>query len=291
MIESQLLSHLIADKTLGPMLATYNGKPAIFEQTAPGDKDKNWSGKQFSRIIYDIDTEASPARKTTGTLRIDVESTDSSTQFDAISPVLKAAIDGYFFSSDDGNAVAARWLRSDNFTTDESHSVFGCTHTYDLYAFPVQNVEDSMDPVAVINTETKKQSPDAKVIGVDTLDNAWAPTDAAPAIYWRSSDVRSDPAMSNYDSWAVAWLQVTMQGHVFAPSQTRRNSIVKRLGQVICQGQRLLFADGSPLTIRSMRIDNGADPLRDGQITVIGSYGVLQAQVGGGTPLKIIKIS
>ena len=97
--------------------------------------------------------------------------------------------------------------------------------------------------------------------------------------------------MSNYDSWPVAWLQVTMQGHVFAPSQTRRNSIVKRLGQVICQGQRLLFADGAPLTIRSMRIDNGADPLRDGQITVIGSYGVLQAQVGGGTPLKIIKIS
>ena len=97
MIGSQLLSHLMADKALGPMLATYNGRPAIFEQTVPGDKDKGWSGKQFSRIIYDIDTEASPTRKTTGTLRVDIESTDSSTQFDAISPILKAAIDGYFF--------------------------------------------------------------------------------------------------------------------------------------------------------------------------------------------------
>jgi hypothetical protein len=290
MIESQLYQHLLANEQLGPMLATYNSKPAVFEQIVPADNDAGWDGKQFSRIVYDIDTEASPTRRTTGTLRVDVESTDSSAQFDEISPILKAAIDGLFFMSDEGPAVAARWLRTDNFTTDESHSIFGCTHTYDLYAFPAQTSEDSMDPVALVNFETKKQIPESKIIAVDSLDNAWAPTDEAPAIYWRLSDVRSDPVMSNHDNWAVAWLQATLQGHVFAPTQTRRNGIVKALGEALCQGQRLLFPDGSPFSIGNMRIDNGADPLKSGQITISGSYGVLQAQMGGGTPFKSITI-
>lgn len=147
-----------------------------------------------------------------------------------------------------------------------------------------------MDPVALVNSETKKLLPESKIIAVDSLDDAWAPTDENPAVYWRLSDVRSDPVMSKYDNWAVSWLQATLQGHAFAPTQTCRNGLVKTLGEALCQGQRIIFPDGSPFCISSMRIDIGADPLKSGQITITGSYGVLQAQMGGGTPLKSIGI-
>jgi hypothetical protein len=232
MIENQLLQHLMADDALRKMLAIHNGKPAVFEQVVPPDNHEGWDGKQFSRIVFDINTEESPTRKATGTLSVDIECTDSSTQFDEISPVLKAAIDGYFFASDEGTAVAARWLSTDNFTTDETHKIFGCTQTYDLYAFPVQTVGDSMDPVALVNSETKKLLPESKIIAVDGLDDAWAPTDEAPAVYWRLSDVRSDPVMSK--SRQLGCFMVSGNAcwdMLFAPTQMRRNGLVKALGE------------------------------------------------------------
>jgi len=56
---------------------------------------------------------------------------------------------------------------------------------------------------------------------------------------------------------------------------TERNSWTKAMIELIQLDGEVVLTDGSPMFAKQIAIRHGADPLRDGQFSLTGQYGVL----------------
>ena len=269
MIEEPLYNYLCSNEQLTSLLAKHDGDPAIFQQIAPKDTDKAWNGMQFARIVYDIDKSGDVERKISGVLYMDIMSCDGSTPPEDIEKVLRELIDGYFFVVD-GMTYAAKWDRSDSFNTEPNHKVYGLTVSFSLLAFPLQNTAEP-DSVALMNTWTAEFFPNATVINVSSTDAVFKPTDEAPAVYWSFRGLSGSPLPSIYH---CTWIQSNLTMHVMAPSETVRNSIITRAMHELAEKRRVLFPNKSQYMIHRLAANMSADPVRTGQLTVSGSYGI-----------------
>lgn len=284
MIESRLKDYLRKDEVLSSLLAQYNEKPAIFQQIVPDESDSGWSGEQYSRIAYDIVSQSSPDRKTAGTLMIDIVCSEDSTPYEPIEAAIRRLVDGCFFDSDDGTIVAASWQRSDGFSTrgnsyakNDNHSAYGVMITFDLMAFPSQEVA-GMDPCGCISTWTHDNFQKARIITAGAVpEGAWKPTDDAPAIYWHLISTQQDPSMLKYDTWSVTWMQAVLQCHVFSESPQVRNDIIKQMAEQAYPETKIPFPDSSPLLVQRFQANSTRDALKTGQVTLTASYGLLRA--------------
>ncbi len=282
MIEEVLYPYLCKSEQLASLLATHDGEPAIFQQIAPEDTDKGWDGVQFSRIVYDIDKTGNVERKISGTLYMDVmcsgiqseipENIESVTPED-IEKVLKELIDGYFFVVD-GMTYAAKWERSDSFKTEPNHKVFGITVTFSLLAFPQQNT-GIPDSVALMNTWTAAFFPNATIINVSATQPVFKPTNEHPAIYWSFRGLGESPISSIYH---CTWRQTNLNMHVMAPSTNVQNSLVQQVNNALAFKSRIMFEDGTQFMLHSVTANAASDPIRDGQLTLQGSYPIIRPE-------------
>lgn len=296
MIESRLVDYLRNDEELSSLLAKYNEKPAIFQQMIPDENDAAWAGEQFSRICYSIISQSSPDRKTAGTLLIDITCSEDSTPYEPIEAAIRRLVDGCFFDSDDGTIVAACWQRSDGFTTSgngtqgsNDHTAYGVTITFDLMAFPTQQVT-GMDPCGCISDWTRKTFSNARLITSGAIsEGAWKPTDEEPAVYWHLVSTQQDPSMLKYDSWSVTWMQAVLRCHVFSETPQVRNDIIKQMAEKAYPETKIPFPDGSPLLVQRFQANSTWDALKTGQIMLIASYGILR--IPERTPISNISIN
>lgn len=290
MVEREVYGCLSQDEVLAGLLSKYESNPAIFYQLVPADSDEGWDEIQYPRILFDIDTETNPERKNAGVLMITVTCrSNSDVQPEPIVKRILQLLDGCFLTTGDGYTAAASWQRTDGFCADKSMQdyIFGSEMTFDLLDFP-QQIMVGMDPISLMNAWTKEQYPNAKVINLDSLDSIWRPTDDMPAIYWRLSNVSNDAQMMRYDTYMVTWMRAVMQCHVLAPSTGTRSNIIKEIAEALHQARQLPFPDQSPLLIQQIAGNTGASPLRVGQLTLNGTYGVLRQQEG--TPITKVNI-
>ena len=271
MIGVVLGEYLSKQEQLTSLLTTYGGEPAIFQQICPSDTDGLWDAKQFPRILYDIDKSGDDERKISGMLYMDVVCSEDSAAPESIEKVLKELTDGYFFVVD-GMTFAAKWERSDNFKTEPNHKVFGITVTFSLLAFPQQNTAEP-DTVALMNTWAKEFFPKATILNVSETDSVFKPTDEAPAIYWSFRGLKDSPIPSVFH---CTWIQNNLTMHVMAPSETIRNAIVTQAMQELVAKTRVMFPDKSQFIIHNVAGNMSADPIKTGQLTVSGSYGLLR---------------
>ena len=277
MIEEVLNAYLCESEQLTSLLATYDGEPAIFHQIAPSDTDKAWSELQFARIVYDIDKTGNVERKISGTLYMDVMCSGSqSAGPEDIEKVLKELIDGYFFMVD-GMTYAAKWERSDSFKTESNHKVFGITVTFSLLAFPQQNT-GIPDSVALMNTWTEAFFPNATIINVSATQKVFKPTDEHPAIYWSFRGLGESPISNIYH---CTWRQTNLSMHVMAPSTNVQNSLVQEVNNALAFKSRIMFEDGTQFMLHSVTANASADPIRDGQLTLQGSYPIIRPENDG----------
>ena len=275
MITTALDKHLINNEKLKKLLSSYQGCPAIFNQMAPIDTDKGWNnGNHYAQAIYNIDTTAEAERKIAGTLGIDVVCSSQSSPPEDITATLKDCINGYFFKSDEGDTISAMWERADAFTTEPDNKVFGNSLSFSLLAFPNQITADP-DPVKLMNGWIKEIYPHVTVIGVDETPDVWKPTDENPAVYWKLRTTgQSSSMVSNYH---CTWIGCALQLHIIAPSVSVRNTMLQNIVNILTAVQRVIFPqDRSPFHIERLVATAGADPVRTGQLTVTGSYGILR---------------
>ena len=275
MITTALDKHLINNGKLKELLSSYQGGPAIFNQMVPLDTDTGWnSGNHFAHAVYNIDTTAEAERKIAGTLGIDVACTLKSADPEEITAALKDCINGYFFKSDEGDTISAMWERADAFTTEPDNKVFGNSLSFSLLAFPNQITADP-DPVKLMNGWIKEIYPQVTVIGADETPDVWKPTDSNPAVYWKLRTVgQSSSMVSNYH---CTWIGCALQLHIISPSASVRNTMLKDIVNRLTAAQRVLFPqDRSPFHIERLAVTTGADPVRTGQLTLTGSYGILR---------------
>lgn len=276
MIEQALYEHLKAQEELLPFLATYADGPAVFSQEAPPDNDENWDpGPQYGRIVFSVDIKGDPARTAGGTLMVDIlcqKGEDTPGYPEDIEPIIRKLIHGYFFSSGTF-AVAAQWSTTDPFT-EPQNQVVGCTVSFDLLAFPVLTTT-GLDVVARLN-EWTSQIEGLHVINYDKLPaDAWKPGPKESAIYWRR--LRDGPSPKIRDRYAMIGRTATIKGHIFAEDIAAASAVANDLVIRLYTAKRLLKPPESPIMVdERITQDDGADPLRTGQLTVEATYCIMR---------------
>ena len=281
-IEDIIANHLCSQFNNGT-LAQYADTPAVFNTQAPDDMDEYWNDAQYPRVIFDLNMQADAERKISGQLLIDVmcENETSSVQPEELESIARTAVDGCFFSNET-LTISAQWNSSDVFNENDN-KVSGITLVFDILAYPVQETEEP-DPVSAVNLWLKTLYPKAYVIGKDVLSEVWIPNDEAPAIYCRLSNVLESSRIKS--TAAVTWLCATMNINIIAPSEKVRSIMIKHSIQILQNATRLILNDGSPMLIDNVSGNMAADPLREGQIQIKATYGVLNTYTG--TPIKQI---
>ena len=273
MIEQALYEHLKAQEELAPYLATYAEAPAVFSKEAPADADELWGeGPQYGRIVFDIDLRGDPERTAGGILMVDILCKKDEQYPEDIEPIIRKLIHGYFFSSGTF-AVAAQWKTSDPFT-EPLNQVTGCTVSFDLLAFPVLTTS-GLDVVARLN-EWTSQIEGLHVINHDKLPSAaWKPGQGESAIYWRR--LRDGPSSKIRDRYAMIGRTATIKGHIFSEDIATASAVANDLTIRLYTAKRLLKPPESPIMVDDrITQDDGADPLRTGQLTVEATYCIMR---------------
>ena len=277
-IEEIICGHLLSVYADDEKIAKYCGLPAIFNTKAPDDTDVFWeSENQYPRIIFELNMQADTERKVSGQLYIDVMclNTMEDVSQEEMEAAVKTAVDGCLFSNQQ-MTISAQWNRSDNFE-QKDNEVVGMTLTFDVMAYPVQETQEP-DPVLAVNLWMKTLYQSAYVIGRDTLPEVWKPTDESPAFYCRLSGLSESTRIKS--TAAVTWIGADMNINIMAPSEQVRSTISKTLIQILTNATRLILNDGSPMLIDKMTVKTAGDPLREGQIQIKATYGVLNEYTG-----------
>lgn len=272
MIEQALYKHLLGQASLAPFLAKYGGNLAVFNQEAPSDQDEQWGeGSQYGRVVFAVDLQGDPERTMGGTLAVDIMCKESEQFPEEIEPVIRALIHGYFFSSGTFT-VAAQWKNSSYFTEPTDH-VTGCTVTFDLLGFPLLTTYEP-DVIGRIN-EWCADIPHIHVINHDVLsDSAWRPTEDDSAVYWRL--VTENPAGWIPDTFQTIWRTAIIKCHIFSKDNSTAAEVARQIVAMLYAAKRLQKDGEAPIMVnRKNTIDYGADPLRTGQVTVEGTYGIV----------------
>jgi hypothetical protein len=263
------------------MLTRYNGNPAFFYQKAPMDTDPRWEKPCFPRVDYTIDMTYDPERKAAGVMALHVwSSAECMAMPEDIEKRLVELINGTFYTPSGQSTVCALWQRSEQFELsrsagqithgESSPEVFGVTVLFDLLLFPEQFTTDP-DPIQGLNYFTKAMFPAMTIIAYDEIPPIWRPSDENPAIYWRFEGTSS----TIKQSYAVNWYDGVFAAHVIAETITERNRWTKALIEQIQIYGEVMLIDESPMFAKQIKIRHNADPLREGQLFLVGMYGVL----------------
>ncbi len=275
MIEQVLLNHLSAQTELTDFLATYANEPAVFSQEAPADTADGWeSGTQYGRIVFSVDIQGNPERTLGGILMVDILCKKDEQYPEDIEPIVRKLIHGYFFSNG-SFVVAAQWKNSSLFN-EAVNEVSGCTVVFELLAFPVLTT-DGLNAIGRLNEWTGKID-GIYVINHDELPApVWKPGPGESAVYWRCLNV--GPAARIRDRYATIWRTATIKGHIFSENLATATAVAEDIIFRLYASKRIMKTGEAPIMVDDRNIlDNGADPLKLGQVTVEATYGINRYQ-------------
>ena len=273
MIEQAVYDHLKAQSELTDFLTSHGGEPAVFHRKAPDDTDPGWDGySQYGRVVFEVDLQGDPERIMGGTLMVDIMCDNTGCHSEELEPVVRRLIHGYFFSNGTF-VVSAQWKNSSYFT-EKDGEVNGYTISFELLGFP-SITTSTPDVIERLNEWTSDNFHDLHVINYDELPYpAWRPSEDESAVYWRL--VQDTPAGWIPDTAQTIWRTATIRGHIFSESISVASTAARDLIVSLYASKRLLRAGETPIMVdRRNTQDNGADPLRTGQVTVEGTYGVI----------------
>lgn len=271
-----IYQRLVTSESLSNLLAQYNSRPAVFYQHPASSDDPNWGEIQYPRIDYIIDMQENPARNTSGVLMLNVWcDSEYGVEPETIEYAVRNLLHATFAQTDDYPYCFA-WVRSDTFdgTTDKEKSIhtIGVTLIFDIMAFPDQSTMYP-DPIKAMNSWTKTIIPEAVVIGHDTFSGWLTPSKERPAVYWRLAG--QSIGMKHFTH---TWVNVTMEGHVYARSAADRLHNLSLLNTAASLLGHIPMEDTSPLFLRSFSCKPHLNYLSTGQIHADGNFGLLQPE-------------
>lgn len=276
MVEDLIYKALTGITKLTTLLATHNQRPAIFYQNAPHDRDSLWGVLQYPRMDYTVDWQYNAERKTAGNLAINVWCLNNQAHSpENIEPIIRTGLSELFLT-EGTDTFAILWARSDLFEAGggQEPQVQGVTLSFDLLAFP-SLLKGVNDPLEGVSMWFKQFLPTASIIGLDGLPSVLKATDEKPIIYCR---LLSDTNVMR-NSYAVAWISVTIAIHVFTGSMQFRQVKCREIVHTLALKGEIDLMDGSPMLLKQVTMNTSYDPLRQGQITLSGEYGELYVPV------------
>ncbi len=271
---SMLYQRIVTDQTLGSLLAVYDNRPAVFyNNPAPAD-DPKWGSRQYPRIDYFVDMQENPARNSNGFLLLNIWCDASfGAEPEEVEQAVRNLLHATFVMTTDYPYCFA-WQRSDSFDgkTEKEQGIhtIGITVIFDIMAFPDQTTLYP-DPIKAMNDWSKKVIPNAVVIGRDSFTGWLVPTKQHPAIYWRlaSQSIRQK-------HFTHVWLDIVIEGHVYAKSAADRLSNLALLNTAAALLDHVEMEDKSPLFLRNFTCKPHLDYVVTGQLHAEGTFGLLQ---------------
>lgn len=253
------------------LLALYEGQPAIFCRQAPGAGSPGWGGgERFPHVLYQLDWLCRPGERPVGRLKLQaVCSTAGPVAPEGVAKALQNALCRVFLTEADGCYCAVfRRMRALPPAGDGEQ---GSAVWFDLLPFPVPG-EALPGPVRAAGALIRQVLPGCRFIGWDTLEPIWRPRADTPAVYVRL--VGCTPV--GHSSPAAAWLQAELRVHLILPGWQDGWQQCQQLAQFLALEGELGMEDGAPLLLtEAFRLDMAADPVRHGQLSLTGRYGLL----------------
>ena len=273
-LEDLIYQRLTQHPSLIKKLAKYAGNPAVFFQSAPDDKAQGWKGRlQYPRIDYVVDLQHNPERKTSGSLTLNIWSTEEAgvTPPEELEPIVRQLLCGVFLKPQDAPPYALSWARSEPFDAPREGAdgiVIGATIIFDVFAFPSQVTTDP-DPILAINHFAKQLIPCATVIGKDDIESEVVPTENTPALYFRLETIRNQRETNT-----VAWMDAVIAGHVFAGGE--ETVWIKAIVDALALDGEVTMLDTSPMFITTLTADNTLNATSAGQLRIGVRFGLLR---------------
>lgn len=274
-LEDLIYNRLAQRTKLTDKLARFEGVPAIFYQSAPGDRDDGWKNqKQYPRVDYIVDMQANPERQTSGLMSLNIWCNEAGAPPEEIEPEVRAALCDVFMQPTEQPPYCLAWIRSDSWdekaVTLKGTQVTGITLLFDVLAFPTQETTDP-DPVLAMNRFIKEWEPKAVVIGTDAITDFFTPGTDRPAFYFRLASLEVARETNT-----VVWMNASIAGHIFAPTTAARLQWLKYLVDTLAAQGEIAMLDTSPMFIKSIKADSAVDYLITGQLRINVRFGILR---------------
>lgn len=269
-LEELIYKRFAGSEGLARHLAVFNGMPAIFSQEPPDGSQEGWgSPAHYPRAVYGFDMQANNERHSAGTLSVSLlcQNTADSTP-EVIEPYIRACLRDVLLKPG-GTPYCFTWAGTDSFTIEEKKGIIttGCETRFDILEYP----QETTGPVPAVNQYIKELYPGSLVIGLDRLEEITEASDKRPVIYCRL--LSSDKAEETNN---VAWTDSRIAVHVLCPGNSRRRELAAGIGDSLSLAGEITMPDKSPMFIKRLQTDYGADYLKEGQVILTGHYGILR---------------
>lgn len=275
MLEQIICEHLQGSGQLAALLASYDGKPAVFDYKVPAEDDVKWQGEaRYGRVVFTMQTRDDPGRTKNGSLSVGLLSEKDTQRYKDMEPIVRNRLDGYFFTSED-QIISLKWMRRRPVREEAASACEGVIMDFKVYTYPVLSAGN---PAALLLQWSRQcmeaMSQDAYFMGGgESLPQVFRPTAEKPAIYWRLTKIV--PCSWLKDRAAVDWRTASIQGHIIVPGCIERETdIVLKLDQAIAAVERISHEDVSLFVSRDDAADVTVDSMRQGQLTVAATYGI-----------------
>lgn len=154
-------------------------------------------------------------------------------------------------------------------TLDEQWGGITRAITFDVHDLAwLDGATYSPDPVGAMTAWTQQRFD----LAVQTDPRSWYPSVQIPGVYWRMDAMPR--ILEHYPEHST--LEARLRGHILTPSKQGRYEWTRRLHETLALERRVYLDDGSPLYLLAVGADSTAHMIRDGQITLVTSYGVLR---------------
>ncbi|MDD3229167.1 MAG: hypothetical protein PHE09_08100 [Oscillospiraceae bacterium] len=271
-----LIYKRIAERTaITEMLARFGDAPAVFYQSAPGDKADGWkSKKQYPRLDFAVDMQANPERQSSGLMALNIWCDETGAPPEDVEPEVRSALCDVFMQPTGQPPYCLTWVRSDGFemnsnSTQGTH-VTGITVLFDVLAFPSQKTTDP-DPVLAMNHFIKEWEPSVVVIGADAIADYFTAAASSPAFYFRLASMEM-----TRETNTVVWMNASIACHIFAPTAAARLQWIKYLVDTLAVRGEITMLDTSPMFLKVIKADSAVDYLTTGQLRLGVQFGILR---------------
>lgn len=162
------------------------------------------------------------------------------------------------------------WARSEPYIL-EGNAVLCKEIAFDILEYPAQETTDP-DPVMALNRYIKNLFPECIVFGIDELSEYTIPADT-PVFY---SGLKSIDSTDGHCRSSLSWFNAVISVHLLCPKPSLRLKMMAALHQSLAKDEEIIMFGDSPMAVKALKMNNNADYLREGQMSLTGYYACLK---------------
>ena len=237
----------------------------------PPDQQEGWNGKsQYPRISYVFNKQVDTKRSSSGQLTVALYDIMDPLEVEKIEVAIRNCLQDVVMKPEGEAPMCFAWARSEPYIL-EGNAVLCKEIAFDILEYPAQETTDP-DPVMALNRYIKNLFPECIVFGIDELSEYTIPADT-PVFY---SGLKSIDSTDGHCRSSLSWFNAVISVHLLCPKPSLRLKMMAALHQSLAKDEEIIMFDDSPMVVKALKMNNNADYLREGQMSLTGYYACLK---------------